>query len=140
MKIIYNKLFIFTTIVLIVIGIAFYWFAYRPSRIRHDCSWVEGRKAATSEQPAITKQDADDSQVQYGKCNDKYPDHDFGGSMQDLLDSANVEVAIIKEFGVKRCKDLVKYERPIISAQPESVWYRPATDKEYNFCIRDKGL
>ena len=40
-NIIYKKSFIFTVLALFLIGGAFYWFAYRPAQIRHNCSWVK---------------------------------------------------------------------------------------------------
>ena len=44
---------------LFILGLAllagwFYWFAYRPARIKHDCSWVKRHKNAIPARPAMT--------------------------------------------------------------------------------------
>lgn len=67
-NIVYKKSFIFTILALFLIGGAFYWFAYRPAKIRHDCSWVKWIDPATLAEPAITKEDVKNSQLEYEKC------------------------------------------------------------------------
>ena len=49
-------------ILLFVVGNSFYWFEWRPARIRHNCSWIERHSDA---EPKIT-------QEQYNKCEENY--------------------------------------------------------------------
>lgn len=128
-KIIYKKSFIFTVLALLLIGGVFYWFAYRPAKIRHDCSWVRVVDPAKPAEPAITQEDVKNSQLEYDKCivNEAKPE-DYQGGRKFF-------------FSAFPCETKLEKERPAIPAKPERVWYRKEADKdEYNFCIHEKGL
>jgi hypothetical protein len=120
-KIFFNKTFIFTVLALILLGGLFYWFAYRPTQIRHDCSWVKRVNPSTPIQPAITKEDVEASKIKYNECINERKNR--GDLFKGLF-----------------CDSLLKQERPIIFATPETYWYAKANQNEYNFCIHEKGL
>lgn len=121
-----KKQIIFIIIAFFLIGGIFYWFAYRPARIRHDCSWVKRVTPATPAQPAITKKDVEDGKREYDKCK-KNPQTPNDGSYLSIFENL-------------WCNDLLKKERLAIPAQPESVWYQKANKETYDFCIRENGL
>lgn len=103
-------------LLIIIIGFLFYWYAYLPGKIRHECSWVRRVTTATSAQPAITKEDVENSKVEYDKC----VNEGRGGRLF--------------------CEYMLKQEGPAIPAKPEQVWYEKADSAEYNFCIHEQGL
>lgn len=136
-KIFQNKLFVLTVLLLILVGGVFYWFAYRPARIRHDCSWVKQISPAMPAEAAITKEDADASQREYNECLGRYPapiekqGFDLSAFPGSAIDALNAKY---------KCDGLLKQERPAAPAKPETEWYREAREKEYDFCIHEKGL
>jgi len=118
-NLLYKKTFIFTILALILIGGSFYWFAYRPTKIRHDCSWTKVTEPA---KPAVTKEEAEASRLKYDGCKER-----------EREDGNN-------PYGIKTtsfCDISLKQESPAI---PKKVWYRKANKDEYNFCIHEKGL
>ncbi len=137
-NIIYNKSFVFTILVLFLIGGMFYWFAYRPTKIRHDCSWVRVVDPATPAEPAITSEDAQNSRLEYDKCiaSQAQPKNSQGGRKRMFNDDGT----IVDPFAGLFCGNLLKQERPPLPAKPEKVWYREVNKDEYNFCIHERGL
>jgi len=125
-KLFHNQIFIFILFSVIIISGVFYWFAYRPAKIRHDCSWFKVITPAAPAKPAITKDEAVTSQLKYNECinNQIKTDNPF-------LDALNNKY---------HCDGLLKQETPAIPAKPETYWYREAKKAEYDFCIREKGL
>jgi len=88
---------------------SFYWFQWRPTRIRHDCSWGKKHSNAIME---IT-------QEQYEECRNKCPAKTFG--------------EMIKLSSFCFC------DNPRL-AQPAKDWWEPASNRQYDFCIHEKGL
>jgi len=105
----------------------FYWYELRPAKIRHNCSWTKVTDPAIL---AITKETAEASKVEYDKCveeyNKKKEEADRNGTVWDKLN-----------FRGDACNAKLKHER---TYTPEKVWYREANDKEYGFCLHEKGL
>lgn len=128
-----NKKYYFLAIlifVLVVVVEAFGWFEIRPSNIKHECSWVRMVDPAIPAEPAITKEEAENSKLEYNRCisNQTVPEND--GWAQANLEAKR---AMCERF-------VLKQERQAILAQPEHEWYRKARETEYNFCIHEKGL
>lgn len=129
-NVLFKKSFILIVLILFIISVMFYWFAYRPSKIRHDCSWVRMVNPATIAKPAITEEDIKNSQLEYDKC------------VKELAELNKYNTGYKRIFtndGIM-CDDLLKKERPFIPAKPERIWYKKARENEYNFCIHEKGL
>jgi len=118
-KLFASKTFIFTILLLFLLGGLFCWFAYRPAKIRHDCSWVKRVNPAIPARPAITKEDVEESKLKYDECVKETGDN------------------FIVNFS---CENLLKKEGPAIPAKPETEWYEEAGQYEYDFCIHEKGL
>lgn len=114
-------------IIVLILGGAFYWFQWRPAIIKHNCSWVKMVNPATSAQPAITREEAEYSQLKYDECVENM---DFSNSQFPAMDKL---LSCGRNFEVKK-------ERDAIPAKPEAEWYRNAKKDEYDFCIHDSGL
>lgn len=97
-------------IAIVMVGSAFYWYELRPSKIKHDCSWVKKHSDAI---PEIT-------QVQYDEC----------------INECNKPSQYKNIFG-SICYSFCEKPR---SVQPAKDWWQPATKDEYDFCIHEKGL
>lgn len=110
-----------TVILILITGIFLYYYIFRPPMVRRDCSWIEVRVPAVPEQPAISKEEAQDSLDGYNKClsESKRKDDPFSGLF---------------------CDDLLKKERVMVPARPAYTYLRKATVSEYNFCIHENGL
>lgn len=105
----------------------FYWYEFRPAKIKHDCSWTKVTEAAIQ---AINKEEVEASRVEYDKC---IEDNNKRKEEADKSGSAWAKFNLL-DFP---CEQKLKYERPYT---PEKEWYRKATEKEYNFCLHEKGL
>ena len=115
-------------VLVIFIASAFYWFEYRPTKIRHDCSWFKMTSPATPAEPAITKEDVAASQIKYDECIKKYDVKPSGNIFFDALNNK------------AQCNGLLKQERQAALAKSETYWHREAGKAEYDFCIHEKGL
>ncbi len=108
-----------TAVILFVLLFSwFYWYEYRPAKIKKDCSWVEEIRLA---QPTITQEDVRASQLEYDDC------ININKGRGDLNHRLAFDL----------CPNLLKQEAPAI---PESKSYRKALSREYEFCIHEKGL
>jgi hypothetical protein len=102
-------------LIVVMLGVLFLWFQWRPARIKHVCSWV---KVHEDEIPAYTGFSQEEADRAYQIC----------------LNKKNGEVT--NEF-------TCMFEHRAVPAHPEvpaKDWWRPASAKEYDFCIHDKGL
>lgn len=108
-------------IIIIIFGGGFYWFQLRPTKIKQDCAWIKRIAPATIEEPAITKDDIKNSQLEYDKC---------------VIENSTSK----NKFSKYLCEGLLKKEREPIPAKPEQTWYGKATKNEYDTCLREKGL
>lgn len=112
----------------------FYWFQYRQSRIRHNCSWVRHYEEAMAERPAMSEEELS-TKGMIGNCGDMVIATKF-----KILTGLN-------EFNEKRvefCEDenrriIEEYKNPK-PAEPEKEWYTEASAEEYKFCLHDHGL
>ena len=127
-------------LVITILGLVFYWYGYRPSKIKQDCSWVKVVEKAIPEKFAITSEDVEDSLIKYDECIERN-----GGKigLEDALDSY-IETGtwdeLNKAAAINLCEQLIKVEREAIPAIPEREWYREAEKDEYIFCLHSNGL
>lgn len=102
----------------------FYWFGYRPTKVRSDCSWVQRHQEATPFIPEKTETELREEGLLI-ECSPGVRDGrviDFN----DFCESLN-----------KRTVEEYKQSRP---AQPAKEWWQRASQREYEQCIREKGL
>ena len=52
--------------IIFLVGGCFYWYAYRPSKIRHDCSWIKRHTNAVSAKKGAS------GETDITKCLEKY--------------------------------------------------------------------
>ena len=93
----------------------FYWFQYRPSQIRQQCSWIHRHSNAVQGHPAYTE--------------------------EELKQNGSWEDCSKKDGGDKLLCDLINKghmtEQP---KQSEKDWQEKASSQQYTFCIHSKGL
>lgn len=114
----------------LICGSLFYWYEFRPAKIKHDCSWYKVVDSSKPAQPAITKEEAQVSQEKYDACKK----NSNQGKTTDLA-TVNIFADAMLD-----CDGILKYEREAIPAKPETYWYREAKKTEYDYCIHEHGL
>lgn len=100
-------------VLVVILGLLFYWFQIRPINIKKNCSWVTETIPAD---PGVTKEQAE--------LNKKSFDEQQCGK-EKLISS--------------RCFQL-KTDTVERLPQPERKEITEATEKEYNLCLRQNGL
>lgn len=95
-------------------SLAFYWYEYRPSKIRQECSWVSKHQDAKPEVPPKT-------------------DEQLKSEGLDCIESDNPFLTYACDSG----NEILKKGSP---AEPARDWFEKASEKEYEFCIRSKGI
>jgi hypothetical protein len=104
---------------------SFYWYEWRPTQIKHNCSWVKMHTNAIPAQPAILG-----------------PSEEEIKARQDALDncknSTNSKGINWDCINIRFTPE--RQAQPAQPAQPEKDWFREATKSEYDFCIHEKGL
>lgn len=95
---------------LFISGAVFYWYEWRPAKIKHDCSWVKRHQDAIPAKPGLTQEEIDK------ECN-KIVGNPFYKSMTCNLTPTPPE-----------------------PAKPAKDWWAKASEAEYKFCLHDKGL
>lgn len=133
----YKKLAIPVVIILVLLLISgwFYWFELRPSKIRQECSWVKHTDESIPAKPAMSEEELraksiiEDCKNPEGIFRDcKGPGYTsiFCGSFEEECERKNKR--IIEEY---------KTARPTV---PTKDWYSKSPEKQYDFCIKSKGL
>ena len=105
---------------LLVVSLSFYWFQIRPSQIREDCSWTKKHQDASL---GVTKVEADEKKA---KCIEEQNENRVPGKLGDFY----------YDLGIEGCANMYRYIPP----QDEKDWYEKASEEEYKFCLRSKGL
>lgn len=98
----------------------FYWFEYRPAKIKHDCSWKlvhQDAEPATPEKPYYSKEEKE--QI-------------LGNSLKnlDFWEKMNNDIAL------EHLNDVY----PGHDAVPGKDYWTKTSETEYTFCIREHGL
>ncbi len=111
----------FVTLVILIAGLAFYWYEYRPTKIRQECSWVSKHQDAKTAIPSKTEEELMQE-----------------GSFRDCT------VTVDNSFGFHIDKDFCEHRNEMLKkgspAEPARDWFEKASEKEYDFCIRSKGI
>jgi len=118
------KIFLIAILLIGTSGI-FYWYGWRPSKIKHDCSWTEKHKDAIPAQSAISgpsEKEMKAAQEDFDNC--EKVDHSTFACLNSRIHLDNLK----------------KQDQPAKPAQPAKDWWEKATKEEYNFCLHDKGL
>lgn len=122
-----------TIFILLIVSAVFYWFQIRPSKIKHDCSWIAHHEDAVPERQAMTEEELREKGM-LEDC-DRYPNYaDPQGSVVQSLEASRGRIC--RNNNQYKIEDY-KNSKP---AKPARDWYEASTDSEYKFCLRDKGL
>lgn len=128
-------------IVLSALGL-FYWFEVRPTRIKHDCSWVRKYRQAIPERPAMSEDELS-LKGMLEDC-DRYKSVDSNNDTDSEKNNGIFEFSDWDAELMAACHDrnrvVIEDYRTIKPEEPAQEWYEKATKKEYDFCLHDKGL
>jgi len=139
MKNIKFKNVVFLLIIFVLVFI-FYWYGYRPSKIKQDCSWVKVIENTIPAQPAVTNEEAKESVAKYDECIKRNGEKvNLDGALDSYVKTGTWD-ELNKTAAIDKCKQLIKIEHLSIPAIPEKEWYREAEREEYSFCLHRNGL
>lgn len=124
-----------TSLLVIILSGCFYWYEYRPIKIKQECSWTKKHIDAIPERPARTEIELKaDGLIR--DCIEK--------TNPQLADLSNLEVLLFLE---SHKMILCEENRKIIDEynktklyEPAKDWSEKATKQEYDFCIKSHGL
>lgn len=130
-----KKILIPTVLLLLILSFSFYWFAWRPAQIKHECSWIKHHNDAVSARPAMTMDQIKATELLM-ECPNDTP---------SISPNNNVNRNIVVPLGVpnfceRHNQVIIDDYSKSIQAVPARDWYEKATDEEYKFCLRNKGL
>jgi hypothetical protein len=139
-------------VTLLLIAAFFYWFQWRPAQIKHDCSWVKMHSNPVSYRPAMTRKELESKGI-IRTCRNEFelvsrmlPNYNINSNdnpsvLFDKNLSFEQKEIIWNATSCRKDGDRVIAEyKTAIKATPAKNWYEKATDQEYKFCIRDRGL
>lgn len=123
---IYFSIVVALILLLVLIGVgAFYWFEYRPTKIRQECSWVQKHQDAIPYQPEKTEEQL---RAEGALTDCSIPQKNANGEIFDLNDFCEHRNRVIIDSNKE------------IQAQPAKDWTEKASPREYEFCIQSHGL
>lgn len=123
-------------IITVVLAFLFYWYGYRPSQIKKECSWVKKHQDEISAIPAMTEEELlkagiiNDCTVvlnEISKTNDSYY-KSYLERREEIFPCEIENEKIIEEY---------KQPKQAISAKD---WLEKASTEEYKFCLHSNGL
>lgn len=104
----------------------FYWFQYRPAKIRHDCSWVKRHEDAI---PAIPSKTVEELKAE--------------GLIKDCKKEPKTNYKYLPQLN-ESCEyfnnQIIQKYKSSKPAEPAKDWWEEATEQEYKFCLHNKGL
>ncbi|NLD25658.1 hypothetical protein GX656_03430 [Candidatus Dojkabacteria bacterium] len=129
-------------ILLCVLGGSFYWFEYRPTEIKKNCSYTT---FTIPEVQAISKEEAESSKSKNESCKEQ---------SDTILNEVLPNLSGYDKWRRQQSDDLDAIDRWIVEEecdrrypikeeteyQPQKEGRKDATEKEYNDCLRRNGL
>ncbi len=134
----FNKgsLKLFVPALFVVFAGLFYWYEYRPTEIRRECSWTPYTVPAKEAFAGMTKEEAEQKNAETSSnCRDKFPNFTEAFSDERSWDSLNEKAKNYAPCNVFPAKE--ESPRP---AEPERTAWRQSSDREYTQCLRNNGL
>lgn len=128
-----NRIFLILLTILLISG-WFYWYELRPAKIRQDCSWVKHTTEAIPAKPAMNEEELKVGGL-IKDCSGKRTKS--SGEVTGIYESIFNEDKSTCESKNRQIIEEYKTVRPEIPAKD---WWEPATPKQYEFCLHDKGL
>ena len=127
-------IFLASLVLLTLIAGVFYWFEYRPSKIREECSWINKHTEAIPEQPTMNEAQLKEKGLITDCSNWVKPiDPNLPQDLQNFEKRRND----ICGSGNQRIIEKYSKSTPAIPAKD---WSEKASTKEYEFCIKSKGI
>lgn len=129
------RIYLPSIVLLSIIG-WFYWFQWRPTQIKHDCSWVKWTKAMVPSRPAMTENEVKEKGL-LEDCTLPTPKpNKISIEVEKFWADLNISPETCEQKN-KRIIDELSRASEVIPAREG---WNKSTDEEYKFCLRDKGL
>ena len=127
-----SKKIIFPVCLIAICGL-FYWFQWRPSQIKHGCSWVKMHTDAIQAKTGMTEEELREKGL-LRTCPAPTSTVAFSTDLLKSLSDPNNPIAC-----ASRNKEVINANKSqeYVSAKD---WYRATTTAEYQFCLHDNGL
>lgn len=131
-----KKYLLLIAFLLIILSLSFYWFAWRPTQIKHDCSWIKWARAAVPARPAMTANEVKEKGL-LKDCTLPTPKpNKISIEVEKFWADLNIPPETCEQSNKKVIDE---YSKPS-EAIPAKEGRKKSTDEEYKFCLRDKGL
>jgi uncharacterized membrane protein YhaH (DUF805 family) len=118
--------------VLAIIAGLFYWFQYRPSKIKQECSWVEEISEAIPYRPAMNRGEM----ILHGVLEDCSKEAFANNPQWNSPEKIALEEKLCEAINETKVKEYSVAQEAV----PAKSWWRKATTKEYEFCLHSRGL
>lgn len=126
---------VITFLLLTLGGSMFYWYEWRPTQIKHDCSWVKVDVKAIPAQPAISVEELK-ARGMIKDCTIASPSPSSPSWLSKYNTNKFVSPFSCEDTNQQVINNYKDYKPEI----PAKEWWRKATENEYRFCLHDKGV
>ncbi len=120
------------SIAIVMITGLFYWFEYRPSKIKQQCSWIEEKTEAVPYRKAMNRGEM----ILNGLLEDCTKETFANNPNWNSLEKIELEKRLCEVLNDSKVKEYSVEQEAI----PSKSWWRKATTKEYEFCLHSRGL
>ncbi len=113
-------------LILLILGVCFYWYEWLPSKIKKECSFVPYHVDGITE---LTQETIDRQKIDFDNCVNDHPTiiENFKSFYFEKIDSG--------------CSSMPRgYGEVPRRASPPRTDYRKASQREYDFCLHSRGL
>jgi len=121
-------------------GGLFYWYEYRPSRIKHDCSWVKYMEGGQVERPTLSENELKEKGLLKDCMKLKEQSEKIPAANSYSAKLLNETIQKESDNCLADNKWLIEDYKSTKPAVPSMEKWRQATSQEYQFCLHDKGL
>lgn len=118
-------------LVILLLG-GFYWFELRPAKIRQECSWIKHTNEAVPAKPAMSEEELK-AEGLIKNCTEEETK-----GYKSIFE--NPYLSLYKNECPRKNKQIIEEYKTARTAIPAKDWYSKASEKQYDFCIRENGL
>lgn len=133
-----KKIMFLITVAIFILTGWFYWFQYRPAKMKHDCSWVKETEAAIPAHQVMSEEELREKGL-IKECPIITP-KPVPESNTMLKSYEQNKAAVFMESCQQENQKIIDKYRKSQEEVPSKETWRKAKDEEYRFCLRDKGL
>lgn len=121
-------------ILIIIIGLMFYWYEWRPTNIKRNCSQIEAIQPGLPARPAMNEQELISAGI-IKPCDDLLVNIDY----DNITPVEQLLIDAYEQCPSRNAAKVAEYSVPF-EGTSDQYYMRNATDKEYQQCLRSHGL